>query len=69
MTPKQFHSRPALGALAVAAALLAPAFVATTAQAQNIAIVNGKAVPKSRVDALLDQATRQGGQPAALARA
>ena len=63
MTSKQFHPRPALGALAVAAALLAPAFVATPAQAQNVAIVNGKAVPKSRVDALLDQATRQGGQP------
>ena len=32
------------------------------AQAQNIAVVNGKAVPKARVDALLAQATRQGGQ-------
>ena len=31
-------------------------------QAQNIAVVNGKAVPKARVDALLAQATRQGGQ-------
>ena len=47
-------SRTTLFALAIAAALLAPA-----AQAQNIAIVNGKAVPKARVDALLDQVTKQ----------
>lgn len=45
-----------LSALGAALALAAPVF------AQNIAIVNGKAVPKSRVDALLQQATRQ-GQP------
>ncbi len=32
------------------------------AQAQNIAVVNGKAVPKARVDALMSQATKQ-GQP------
>ena len=63
MTSKQTPPRTSLGALAVAAALLAPAFVATSVQAQNIAIVNGKAVPKARVDALLNQATRQGGQP------
>ena len=44
--------------LAVWAALLAP----LAATAQNIAIVNGKAVPKARVDALLVQATSQ-GQP------
>ena len=31
-------------------------------QAQNIAIVNGKAVPKARVDALLQQAQRAGQQ-------
>lgn len=42
----------------VAVALAAPMF----AQAQNIAIVNGKPVPKARLDALLDQATKQ-GQP------
>jgi peptidyl-prolyl cis-trans isomerase C len=36
--------------------LLAP----TPAHAQNVAIVNGKPVPKSRVDTLLGQATRQG---------
>jgi peptidyl-prolyl cis-trans isomerase C len=44
--------------LTVAAALLAP----LAASAQNVAIVNGKAVPKSRVEALLSQATSQ-GQP------
>ena len=32
------------------------------ALAQNVAVVNGKAVPKSRVDVLLNQAAR-GGQP------
>ena len=42
--------------LAIAAALALPA------QAQNIAMVNGKAVPKSRFEALIGQATRQ-GQP------
>ena len=44
--------------LAVSAALLMP----LAASAQNVAIVNGKAVPKSRVEALLVQATSQ-GQP------
>ena len=33
------------------------------AQAQNITTVNGKPVPQSRVDVLLQQATRQGQQP------
>ncbi|HUG23395.1 peptidylprolyl isomerase [Piscinibacter sp.] len=46
-------------AACVSLALLAP----LAAQAQNIAIVNGKPVPKTRVDALIGQATRQ-GQPA-----
>ena len=32
------------------------------AHAQNIAIVNGKAVPKSRVDALMQQVARSGQQ-------
>lgn len=36
---------------------------ATFATAQNIAIVNGKAVPQSRVDALITQMTRGGQQP------
>jgi peptidyl-prolyl cis-trans isomerase C len=44
--------------LAVFAALLLP----LAAAAQNVAIVNGKAVPKSRVEALMAQATSQ-GQP------
>ena len=44
--------------LALAAALLLP----LAAAAQNVAIVNGKAVPKSRVETLMQQATSQ-GQP------
>jgi peptidyl-prolyl cis-trans isomerase C len=47
-----------LAALAVALAF------AGAAQAQNIAIVNGKPVPKARADALMQQATRNGQQPA-----
>jgi peptidyl-prolyl cis-trans isomerase C len=42
----------------VSLALLAP----LAAHAQNVAIVNGKPVPKSRVDVLIGQATK-GGQP------
>ncbi|HRD84930.1 MAG TPA: peptidylprolyl isomerase [Rubrivivax sp.] len=44
------------------ACLLAAAFVVTAgaASAQNIAIVNGKGVPKSRVDTLVQQAERAG---------
>jgi peptidyl-prolyl cis-trans isomerase C len=45
-----------------AALVLAASALALTAQAQNIAIVNGKPVPKSRVDVLLKQAARS-GQP------
>jgi peptidyl-prolyl cis-trans isomerase C len=45
-----------LTALAAAALLSA----ASTAMAQNIAIVNGKAVPKARVDALAEQVKRSG---------
>ena len=45
-------------AVAVAAALLLP----LAASAQNLAIVNGKAVPKARVDLLLQQAQRAGQQ-------
>jgi peptidyl-prolyl cis-trans isomerase C len=52
--------RPTLAAratvLAVAGALLLP----LAALAQNIAVVNGKAVPKARVDTLLQQAQRAG---------
>jgi peptidyl-prolyl cis-trans isomerase C len=42
--------------IAVAATLLMPMAV----QAQNIAVVNGKSVPKARVDNLLQQASRAG---------
>ncbi|HJV59569.1 MAG TPA: peptidylprolyl isomerase [Albitalea sp.] len=45
-------------AACVSLALLAP----LAALAQNVAIVNGKPVPKARVDALIAQATKQ-GQP------
>jgi peptidyl-prolyl cis-trans isomerase C len=48
----------AAATIATAAALLAP----LAAAAQNVAIVNGKPVPKARVDALMAQATSQ-GQP------
>ena len=51
-----------LVALAVAALLpLAP----LTALAQNITTVNGKAVPKARVDMLVQQAVKSGQQPSA----
>jgi len=56
MTSKSLAVRAAL-ALAATALLLPLA-----AQAQNIAIVNGKAVPKARVDTLLQQAARAGQQ-------
>ena len=59
---KSSAAASSLGALAIAAAALVPALLPVPAQAQNVAIVNGKPVPKARVDALLDQATRQ-GQP------
>ncbi len=48
----------AAAALLASAALLAP----LGAAAQNIAIVNGKAVPKARAEALLEQAVKS-GQP------
>jgi peptidyl-prolyl cis-trans isomerase C len=50
--------KKSLAALAVALAF------AGAAQAQNIAIVNGKPVPKARADLLMQQATRSGQQPA-----
>ncbi len=49
-------------ALAVVAALASSLLLPLSAQAQNIAIVNGKAVPKARVDQLLQQAQRAGQQ-------
>jgi peptidyl-prolyl cis-trans isomerase C len=47
--------------IAAAAAALALC-IPLAAQAQNVAVVNGKAVPKARVDALLKQAVKP-GQP------
>lgn len=44
-----------LSSIALAAALLAPALAA----AQNIAVVNGKPVPKARADALMAQVAQQ----------
>ncbi len=49
-------------ASSIAMATCVAATVMLPAQAQNIAVVNGKAVPKARIDALVAQATRQ-GQP------
>jgi peptidyl-prolyl cis-trans isomerase C len=45
------------------AALAASVMLVAAAQAQNVAVVNGKPVPKSRVDTLMVQATRGGQQP------
>jgi len=45
-----------LSALAAASLMV----VASSALAQNVAIVNGKAVPKSRIDALAQQVARSG---------
>ena len=56
MQPVSLAHRATLLAAAVALAL------PLAAAAQNIAMVNGKPVPKARVDALLVQATKQGQQ-------
>ena len=54
---------PTAGTLAAALFIGVPLSVSSfAAQAQNIAIVNGKAVPKSRMTLLMAQAARQ-GQP------
>jgi peptidyl-prolyl cis-trans isomerase C len=45
---------------AAAALAAATLFMAAPAMAQNIAIVNGKPVPKARVDTLIQQAERSG---------
>lgn len=47
---------------AVALGLACAVVLPIAAEAQNVAIVNGKAVPKSRVDALIDQAVKSGQQ-------
>ena len=46
----------------LAAAVLAATLLPLAVSAQNITLVNGKPVPKSRVDTLLQQATRAGQQ-------
>ncbi len=48
--------------LTTTTALAAALLIALPAVAQNIAIVNGKAVPKARVDSLMDQILKQGQQ-------
>jgi len=53
--------KPSLAAH-VSLALLSTALLLPAAHAQNVAIVNGKAVPKARVEALMSQAVKQ-GQP------
>lgn len=45
-------------ALGLACAVVLP----IAAEAQNVAIVNGKAIPKSRVEALIEQAVKSGQQ-------
>ncbi len=52
-----------LVAVALASAIAVPALAPLPALAQNIAVVNGKPVPKSRETALLNQVVRS-GQPA-----
>jgi peptidyl-prolyl cis-trans isomerase C len=49
--------KPARLLIALLAAAAAPAF------AQNLAVVNGKAIPSSRVDAVVKQVVAQGQQP------
>jgi peptidyl-prolyl cis-trans isomerase C len=55
---KKLSIAACVSSAALSAALLAP----VAALAQNVAIVNGKPVPKARVEALITQATKQ-GQP------
>ena len=48
--------KPARLLLALTAMVVAPAF------AQNVATVNGKAIPAARLDAMVKQVVAQGGQ-------
>ncbi len=58
---KKDHMKPnSLALRAAFVALSAALWMPMAAHAQNIAVVNGKAVPKSRVDNLLQQAARAG---------
>jgi peptidyl-prolyl cis-trans isomerase C len=56
------HSMKKLS-FAVSAVALAAALLPALASAQNIAIVNGKAVPKARFESFMTQVTKQGNQP------
>ena len=49
--------------IAVSAVAIAAALLPALASAQNIAIVNGKAVPKARFESFMTQITKQGNQP------
>jgi peptidyl-prolyl cis-trans isomerase C len=62
MKPKSLATRASRTALACALAASFSLGLALPAQAQNLAVVNGKPVPKSRVDVLLQQAQRAGQQ-------
>ncbi len=55
-------NKPLLTSTALAAALTAALLAPLPVWAQNLALVNGKAVPKARVEALMQQVTKQ-GQP------
>lgn len=55
-------TRTSLAAKAVLAAAAAALLLPLAAQAQNIAVVNGKSVPKARLDTLVEQAKRSGQQ-------
>eukprot|EP01137_Pigoraptor_chileana_P029478 Opistho-2@14762 len=48
--------------LAASVAALSAALLPLSASAQNIATVNGKAVPKARVELLIGQVTKSGQQ-------
>ena len=62
-TPSPFHSKkPRRGTSLAVVATLAALCLPLAAVAQNVAIVNGKAVPKARLTMLLQQAARA-GQP------
>ena len=52
------RTAPVLSALAVT--LLLPLFLTGTVQAQNIATVNGVAIPSSRADAMIKEMASQG---------
>ena len=62
-TRKVLPSMKKLLIAASVAALCAATLAPTAAMAQNVAIVNGKAVPKARFESFMTQITKQGNQP------